>query len=138
MLKLLEGLLVLSLFIFTSSDVLAGFPYKEGDYVNKFCSGEIEKRTSTGLRVDCVQGGYAMEYDWAHKWAECIGQGLEYGRSEGLEAACVLIVKSDRDFRYVKRLNRIVRHYGLPLTIIVVGWEYKSPMIWPEYRLVTK
>ena len=50
--------------------------FQEKDYVNKYCNGYKEFVLSDKTRIDCLTDEYAIEYDYAKKWAESIGQAL--------------------------------------------------------------
>ena len=50
---------------------------------------------------------YAIEFDFAKKWAEAIGQSLYYSKLTGKSPAIVLILTSPTDYRYVKRIERL-------------------------------
>ena len=80
---------------------------KEGDYVNMYCKGIIEYQLSDRTRVDCLTDEYAIEYDWAKKWAESIGQSMYYSKMTGKAPAVVLILTSPNDYHYVKRVERL-------------------------------
>ena len=71
------------------------------------CTGQIEHRLEDNTRVDCLTDEYAIEYDWAKKWAESIGQSLYYSKLTGKAPAVVLILTSPTDYRYVKRIERL-------------------------------
>lgn len=78
---------------------------KEKDYVQKYCKGEIEYTLSDRTRVDCLTDEFAIEYDWAHKWAESIGQSLYYAHMTGKKPAVAIIMKSPEDEKYIKRIQ---------------------------------
>ncbi len=78
---------------------------KEKDYVQKYCKGAIEFVLSDKTRIDCLTDEYAIEYDWAHKWAESIGQSLYYARMTGKKPAVAIIMKSPVDEKYIKRIQ---------------------------------
>lgn len=66
----------------------------------------MEYRLNDGTRVDCLTEHYAVEIDFAPKWAECIGQCKHYSHKTGKQAACVLIMENwDKDQKYLKRLR---------------------------------
>ena len=47
----------------------------EAYWQRQYCAGmEIEKKLFTGGRVDCFNEEYAIEVDWAQKWAEAVGR----------------------------------------------------------------
>lgn len=80
----------------------------ESQHVDFYCKGQIEYRLPDRTRVDCLTDKYAIEYDWAHKWAECAGQALFYARETKKTPACVLIVKGDKDKRFIMRYLKAV------------------------------
>lgn len=55
--------------------------FYEKDYQNYWCSannGKTEVILNDKARVDCLTLNYAVEVDFAPKWAESIGQSLYY------------------------------------------------------------
>ena len=57
--------------------------HSESSYQHEWCSihkgmEEFENRDKT--RVDCLTDTHAVEFDFAEKWAESIGQALHYQR----------------------------------------------------------
>ena len=57
--------------------------------------------------MDCLTKDYAIEFDFAKKWAESIGQSLYYSKLTGKKPAVVLILSSPTDYKYVKRIERL-------------------------------
>ena len=66
-------------------------------------------------RVDCLTDSHAVEFDWAKKWAEGIGQSLYYSLQTGKRAGVVLIVKRRKHYKYWIRLNSAINHFSLPI-----------------------
>lgn len=64
-------------------------------------------------RCDCLTDKHAIEFDFGSKWAESIGQALYYGIQTEKKPGVVLILESERDYKYWIRLNTIITHYGL-------------------------
>ncbi len=60
-----------------------------------------------GTRPDILWQQYAIEVDWAAKWAEGIGQSLYYGKVKGKQPVTLLLTKEGRDWKldraYVSR-----------------------------------
>lgn len=81
--------------------------YRESDYVKAYCNGIIEYRLSDKTRVDCLTDEYAIEFDWAKKWAESIGQSLYYAKMTGKKPAVAIIIKSDKDRKYIERIKTV-------------------------------
>lgn len=71
--------------------------------------GVTEYELPDKTRVDCLLPDLAVEFDFANKWAECIGQALYYGQRTGKTPACVLIMeRGEKDLKYLKRLRYAV------------------------------
>lgn len=93
----------------------------ERDYQNPFCKelgGITEYRLSDKTRVDCLTDEYAIEVDFAKKWAEGIGQGLHYGLMTNRKPAVALIVRTDKDNKFLKRLNSVAKEYNIKVFVI--------------------
>lgn len=96
-----------------------GFKYvkhqhSESSYQHAWCAAhngieEFENKDYT--RVDCLTDKYAVEFDFANKWAESIGQALHYQRMTGKKAKVVLILEDPKKemvyYHRVKKLGRI-------------------------------
>lgn len=101
--------------------------YKEAVYQAEWCNrfnGQMEYKLSDKTRVDCVTKNYAVEFDFAPKWAEAIGQSLYYGIMTNKKPAVVLIIEKPEDFRYYKRIEKVAQKVHFTL------WYIKSP----EYK----
>ena len=81
--------------------------YRESDYVNAYCNGKIEYMLPDKTRIDCLTDDYAIEFDWAKKWAESIGQSLYYAKMTGKKPAVAIIVKSQKDYKYIERIKKV-------------------------------
>ncbi len=82
---------------------------KEAYYVEKWCSASFGRREYVLLdktRVDCYTKDYAIEFDFAHKWAESIGQSLYYSKMTNKKPAVAIILNSPDDLKYVKRIEK--------------------------------
>ena len=79
--------------------------FQEKDYVNKYCNGYKEFVLSDKTRIDCLTDEYAIEYDYAKKWAESIGQALYYAKKTGKKPAVALILQKPSDIKYVNRVK---------------------------------
>lgn len=102
----------------------------EAWFVDHTCNGDTEVRLENRSRIDCKEKHYAIEYDWAYKWAECIGQALEYGRMTGLRSACALIIKQPTDMFYVEKMSMVISHYGLPITVFTIDAKFAAREEW--------
>lgn len=82
--------------------------------------GSMEVIMSDGSRCDIITQTHAIEVDFAQKWAEAIGQSLNYARQTKKKAGIVLIINKDRDQRKIARLVNTIQHYKLPISVFLV------------------
>jgi len=82
--------ILLLLFISTSAHAES-----ERFYQEKYCPGELEVVLPDKSRIDCETSEYAIEFDFAKKWAEAIGQSLHYARLANKKAGTTLIVEAE-------------------------------------------
>lgn len=75
---------------------------------------------SDRTRVDCLTDNYAVEADFAYKWAEAIGQSLFYSAKTGKKPGILLIIEKVQEKRYLKRLRLTVEKYNLPVKIWII------------------
>ncbi|MEZ0137337.1 MAG: hypothetical protein AB9Q22_10075 [Candidatus Reddybacter sp.] len=95
----------------------------EADYAEPWCAangGVNEKVLTDRTRVDCLLPRYAVEVDFAPKWAEAMGQALHYGRMTQRTPAVLLILKKPSDVRFAKRLQADAKHWDVPLEVWTV------------------
>lgn len=90
-------------------------------YQENHCKGIIEHRLQDGTRVDCLVGGYAIEYDFIPKWAESGFQSLHYASSTGLHAGIVLIVERPKDCKHLPKIKNVIKDYWLPIDIELIA-----------------
>ena len=94
--------------------------HKEKYYQKKLCKklgGKMEVRLKDKTRIDCLTDEYAIEVDFAKKWAEGIGQSLYYGYMTGKKPAVGLIC-SDKDKRFLKRLEVVAKKENIKIFVI--------------------
>ena len=73
----------------------------------------MEHRLTDGTRVDCLTKEYAVEVEYAPKWAESIGQALYYAQSTGRKPGVLMILQNDKDERFLKRLRVVAKEQGI-------------------------
>lgn len=83
--------------------------------------GITEYRLPDGARVDCLTDDYAIEFDFAAKWAESIGQSLYYAEMTGKRPGVVLIMEQSGDERFKKRLDRVTARHGITVWMTTPG-----------------
>jgi len=88
--------------------------HSESSYQHAWCSqhkGIEEYENPDFTRGDCLTQQNAIEFDFANKWAESIGQALHYQRMTGKKAKVVLILENPKKemiyFDRVKQLGKI-------------------------------
>ena len=93
--------------------------YYEKDYQRVWCNahcGSMEVILPDKARVDCVTKTHAIEFDFAPKWAESIGQALYYGRVLHKTPGIVLIIENaEKDQKYINRVKAVAEIYGITL-----------------------
>lgn len=94
---------------------------KDENYWNtKMCNvfhGEKEYPLDDRTRVDCLTKHWAIETDWAYKWAECVGQSQKYAQHTGQHAGCVVLLKESADMRFITRLRTSYEYGERPYAI---------------------
>jgi len=109
--------IVLVIFIITMIPLSAepAHQHKEKEYQAKWCAehgGIAEYRLDDGSRVDCLTDEYAIEFDFAPKWAEAIGQALYYAEKTGRKPGIVLIDEGN-GARFMRRLEAVSSRYHI-------------------------
>lgn len=115
---MLKKALILLILINGNFACFAAHRYTEKYYQNEWCSkacGKTEYRLDDNTRVDCLTNEYAIEFDFAPKWAESVGQSLYYAEKTNLKPGVVLIMEKDTDYRYYKRLKVLADKYDIKL-----------------------
>ena len=107
---------VLMLVLVCISTLAQGKEY-EAYYQDLWCNGEVEVTLSDNSRADCLTEDEAIEVDFAHKWAESIGQALLYARLIGKTPAVLLIVNED-SADHLARFHNASDGLGIRLYII--------------------
>ena len=100
----------------------------EAYYVNQWCTADFGRKEAVlwdMTRVDCLAKDYAIEFDFAKKWAESIGQSLHYSAMTGKKPGIVLIIEKEKDFVYYNRIKPLCEKYGITLWYMK-GMFYKE------------
>jgi len=98
----------------------SGHLMSEKEYQHEMCTawlGEEEFTLDDHTRVDCLTADLAVEFDFAEKWAESLGQALHYGRKTGRAPTIALIIESPADLKYLDHLIELKRFYRLNVQI---------------------
>jgi len=84
-------ILMLLLSLLLASEAYAKRDHPERYYQELWCKdkGVVEYRLMDRTRVDCLTDTHAIEFDFASKWAESIGQALHYSAMTGKKAGAI-------------------------------------------------
>jgi hypothetical protein len=95
----------------------------ESYYQEKFAQeigGQVEVVMKDGTRCDILTATHAIEVDFAKKWAEAIGQSLNYSMLTDRRAGIVLILENESDEKYLRRLETIIASKELDIEVFVM------------------
>lgn len=110
-------LVIILAYFLTAPIVFAAHIHLEKEYQaawSKKNHGIMEYVLPDKTRVDCVTKEYAIEFDFAKKWEESIGQALYYGLITHKQPAVVLILEHPQsEQKYLIRLNKVAEKYGI-------------------------
>lgn len=112
------GLFLLIFFLHSPISFAANIHHKEKEYQKFWCAqhnGEIEYVLDDKTRVDCLTDDYAIEFDFAYKWAEAVGQALYYAAKTSKKPGIVIIIEKEKDKRNLKRLEILTDKYNIKL-----------------------
>ncbi len=117
-----KNIILFIIFIVFCPLVLAKHIHLEKEYQKTFANrigGKTEIVLEDGARVDILTDEYAIEVDFANKWAESIGQSLFYALKTNKKPAILLIIeRPTRDLKYLKRLKTVTEKYDIKVFVI--------------------
>ena len=89
--------------------------HNEASYQKAWCdahNGIMEYQNEDYTKIDCLTDKHAVEFDFANKWAESIGQALHYGLMTGKKPKVVLILDNpNTQMVYYKRVQKLGKKY---------------------------
>lgn len=113
----MKKVIITFLLVMLTQPVFAKHLHLEREYQNYWCNkygGITEYRLSDDTRVDILTKEYAVEVDFANKWAESIGQALYYGIRTNRKPAVLLIMENPvKDKKYLDRLKSVAIKHGI-------------------------
>lgn len=86
--------------------------------------GGISETGVINGRVDILTDDYAIEIDFANKWKESIGQALWYSLQTNRKPGIILILRTQKDWKYFQQLNSAIAHGGMTEQFKV--WAYPN------------
>lgn len=121
--KIFITLLILTIYpVFVFAQTPKNHQYFEKDYQKVWCDahcGSMEVILTDKARVDCVTATHAIEFDFAPKWAESIGQALYYGEVLQKQPGIVLIIENlEKDPKYINRVKTVAGKNGITLWLM--------------------
>lgn len=112
------------LLVLAPLSAIAGHLHPEAYYQAQWCGdhdGTLEVIVESGARCDCLTATHAVEFDFANKWAEAIGQALHYSAQTGRRAGIVLIMeRPEKDVKYMERLKLTIEAHALTIDVWTV------------------
>lgn len=116
--KIFIFILILNSFIIKAN---AQYRHSEKSYQYAWCAqnnGIAEYINQDKTRIDCLTKTHAVEFDFAKKWAESVGQALYYGIMTGKKAKVVLIVEEAKEIKYFKRVEKLSKVYNFDVEYV--------------------
>ena len=108
-------------FLFSINQGIAHI-HLEKEYQKAWCTkagGIMEFKNKDNTRVDCLTKNYAIEFDFAEKWAESIGQALYYALLTGKKSGVVLISENkEKDVPFINRASLLAKKYKIKLWVM--------------------
>ena len=105
-----------ALFFWGGQEAYAKHLHKEAVYQHVWCSahnGIEEYKNDDFTRVDCLTETHAVEFDFANKWAESVGQAEYYAYKTGKKGMIVLILENPKkEYVYYNRVRELGKIYG--------------------------
>lgn len=80
--------------------------------IAKAIGGVPEYVLADRARIDILTAAEAIEVDWAHKWAEGIGQALYYGAVTRKTPVVLLLMDTADEERYLIRVRKVISTYS--------------------------
>lgn len=98
--------------------------HNESSYQHAYCTiynGIEEYQLSDKTRVDCLTSKNAIEFDFANKWHESIGQALHYGLMTNKKPKVVLILDNkykQQQMVYYERVKKLGLAYNIDVEYV--------------------
>lgn len=113
---------VILFLMFVCTGALAKHKHTEKYYQEIKCAelgGVTEYRLPDRTRIDCLTDDYAIEFDFAEKWAEAIGQSLYYSLQTNRRPGVVLILENPTtDMKDAQRLASVATQCDITVWLI--------------------
>lgn len=116
-------LIFLLVIVFVNQKCYAKHIYKEAVYQDYWCNkhgGILEYELNDKSRVDCLLPDMAVEFDFARKRDECLGQALRYSAYTKKPPACCLIIEKKKDYKYYYQLRYTIQKKDLNVKLFTI------------------
>jgi hypothetical protein len=120
----MKRLILITIILLFAVPCFAAHRHLEKEYQAAWCAkaqGVQEYRLDDAARVDCLTDHHAIEFDFAPKWAESIGQALYYGIKTGKKPGVVLIIEGKGKEPFILRLRTVAEKYGIAVWFMDPG-----------------
>lgn len=91
--------------------------YYQAQYAATIPGAKMEVVAPDGTRCDILTETHAIEVDFGPKWAESVGQSLNYALQFNKRAGILLILETKADYKYFIRLATIIKQFSLPIDL---------------------
>jgi hypothetical protein len=86
-----------------------------------YFKGVEQVHLKSGLIPDVVTDVLVIEVDFVHKWAESIGQSLQYSLETGKKATIVFIYDSVRDYYLLNEVTPLLKRLSISVYVIDIN-----------------
>ena len=93
-------------------------------YLQSRIGGKQEVTLSDRTRCDLLTHDHAFEVERARRWAQAIGQSLHYAHMTGRQPAIALLVDSEDNGRYFRRIVGVINEFDLPIFLMLIDIEF--------------
>ena len=120
-------LVIFAVLYIVAFGLVKAYAEDEAHYRDLWCgiaNGETEVRNSDGTWTDCLTETHAIEFDFAGKWYEAVGQSLHYASLTGKEPGIVLIIRPDnaKDVEKHQNLINVITSNCLRITVWTINY----------------
>lgn len=115
-------LVLVTLFVGLSANAYITHEHNEYSYQKAWAEKHnaiMEYKLDDGTRVDCLTSTHAIEFDFANKWAESVGQALYYAIKTGKKPMVILILENpQKQMLYFNRVKKLANAYNFEVQYV--------------------
>ena len=79
----------------------------------------LEYKNPDKTRVDCLTKTHAVEFDFAKKWAEGVGQAEYYSMVTGKRGMVILIIEKPEEMKYLKKIIALSKIHNFDMDFVI-------------------